>query len=100
MKTLQYFHIPDAPESTVEVPIGISLIYADVIAGEIAIWFLDSYSDDSVTLTFYILAEGDEIADNFPGQYFKRVEIDDRDRFIFFKQNAKKRAPIVAKVAE
>lgn len=103
MKILEFFHIPDAPESTVELPQGLALIDAKVDAqDEIRIYFVDDQiSDDKVTITFYVLGLESEVADNFPGRYFKRLETSDgRDRFIYFKQNAKKREPIVAKVPD
>ena len=41
----------------------------------------------------------DEVADNFPGQFFKRVKMSDGSaRFLFFKQDVKKRDPIVANI--
>jgi hypothetical protein len=99
MKTLQFFSLPDAPESTVELPLNVGILDAVAEGGNIHIFIVDDEStDDHVTLTFYVLGELDEIADNFPGKFFKRVEVEGEHKFIFFKQNAKKREPIVAQV--
>jgi len=103
MKQIQKFTIPYAAELTVEVPQGLSLLTAsDNDEGDISVYYVDqNISDDMVTLSFYVLGEGMDVADNFPGQFFKEVTAEDGAVwFVFFKQDAKKRKPIVAKVAE
>ena len=101
MQSIENFILPDAPESTVELPQGLTLISAATDPDEnIRVYYMDSRSSDElVTLSWYVLGESIEVADNFPGKFFKAVEMGDGyPRFLFFKQNAKKRDPIVAKV--
>jgi len=107
MKTIEFFRIPNVPECTVILPQGLSLIDADVETDdktddEINIYYMDDRaSDQTVVLTWYVLTLGMEVADNFPGVFFKRVTMSDGFvRFLFFKQDAKKRPPIVAVVKD
>lgn len=100
MYTVTVFPIPDAPECTVDLPLGVSLLDASVHNGDIMIHYTDpdGFGNDTQELTFYVINEGQNVADNFPGKFFKRVEVDDADKYIFFKQGKTKREPIVAKL--
>lgn len=100
MQSIQCFTIPDAPECTVVLPQGLQLIGAREVDGDIVVYYMDPKdSDGTVTLTWYALALGMEVPDAFPGKYFARVDMgDNSERFLFFKQDAKKREPIVAQV--
>lgn len=101
MKTIELFTVPDAPECSVVLPQGLTLLDAECgFDDEIQVYYIDqNISDDTVTLTWYALGLGMEVADNFPGTYFKQVTMPDGSaRFLFFKQDAKKRAPIVARL--
>lgn len=104
MQSIASFTLPDVAECTVELPQGLALIDASVWFApnddKIKVFYMDSRSsDEMVTLTWYALSPGLEVADNFPGKFFKRVTMSDgHSRFLFFKQDAKKREPIVAQV--
>lgn len=102
MKTIQSFVIPDVPECMVELPQGLGLMGAAYNSADdvIEVFYMDdTVSEETVTLTWYVLGVGMEVADNFPGKFFARVDVAERGyRFLFFKQDAKKRDPIVAKV--
>lgn len=104
MQTIEKFVIPDVPECTVELPQGLALIDADIdyATEEMVVYYMDQRaSDETVTLTWYVLGIGMEVPDAFPGKYFSSVVMSDGGRrFLFFKQNAKKREPIVAHVPD
>lgn len=100
MKSIEQFTIPDAPECTVELPLGLVLFDARQTDDGITLYYMDAKVTDEVrTVTWYVLGLGTEVADNFPGTYFKHITMRNGfDRFLFYKQNPKKREPIVAKV--
>ena len=100
MQTIECFTVPDVPECTVVLPQALKLIGARQVDDEIVVYYMDqNASDETITLTWYVLGLGMEVPDAFPGQYFNRVEMSDGfSRFLFFKQNAAKREPIVAQV--
>lgn len=100
MQTIEMFTVPDVPECTVELPQGLRLMDARVVDDEIVVYYMDQRaSDEGVTLTWYVFGLGMEVPDAFPASLYKSVEMSDGSiRFLFFKQDAKKREPIVAKV--
>lgn len=101
MQAIEFFKIPDVPECTVEVPQGLKLIDCTVGSDDdIYVYYMDPRaSDETVTLTWYVFGLAVNVPDAFAGTFYKRVEMSDgSQRFIFFKQNTKKRKPIVAKV--
>ena len=101
MQTIEFFIVPDVPECTVELPQGLKLMDARVdVDDQIVVYYMDQRaSDEGVTITWYVMGVNSEIPDAFPASLYKSVEMSDGSiRFLFFKQDAKKREPIVAKV--
>lgn len=106
MQSIELFVVPDEPESNVSLPVGVKLIDAHTNyledSDEISVYYMDpGESDETLNITFYVLFDGAEVGDTFPGSYFKKVRMSDGTlRFIFFKIDRKKRAPIVVEVPD
>ena len=115
MKSIERFVIPFAPESTVELPLGVTLIDCigenEILESddegaygrtELAVYYLDpKETDQTVRLIFYVMSPGDAVPDAFPGQYFKTAILAGGDPvFIFFRKQAEKREPVVVEVPD
>lgn len=101
MLSIETFKFPVVPgEIKVSLPARSSLFDAWETPGEsgnISVaYFADQDAADTVEVTLYCFHKGEEIADNFPGKFFKAIQFDSGAvTFLFFRTPYTKREPII-----
>ncbi len=108
MQTIETFKLPVVPgEIKIELPARSQLFDAwethesgpggAGFDGTITVAYLfDAAAENTQEVTFYIMDKGDELADNFPGLFFKTIHFQSNAvQFLFFRTPYTKRKPIV-----